>query len=64
MADVLSFLPSSGPLGGQSGLVDGAVRLSSCPYKGEVKIAVEIAETIAAFLSMAVLHAKETCIPD
>ncbi len=42
------------PFGGQSGLVAGAVRVSPCPYKGEVEIEIEdsIAMHAAAFFKL------------
>jgi hypothetical protein len=51
------------PFGGRSGFVSGAV---PCPYKGEVEIAVRIAETIIALLRfcMVVLRAQETHTPE
>jgi hypothetical protein len=39
------------PFGGQSGLVDGAAGVS-CPYNGEVEIAVRIATPAAAFFKL------------
>ncbi len=40
------------PFGGQSGLVAGAVRVSPCPYKGEVEIEDIIAIHAAAFFKL------------
>jgi hypothetical protein len=47
------------PFGEQSGLVDGAAG-GSCPYKGEVEIAVSTATAVADFFKLrtAILHLK------